>query len=189
MQPIFRAVLGPVEGLLQMLSAQPALANERALADELIEPIHWLYVGDAPLHLAAACVRPAAVEALIAAGADPTAVNRRKATALHYACDPRPDTDRWSAVDQQRVIALLVAAGADPNAIDMDRTAPLHRAVRARSPAAVQAFLAAGARADQRRGKGSTPLDLTKHSTGAGGTGGSKDARDEIVALLTAAGA
>jgi hypothetical protein len=51
----------------------------------------------------------------------------------------------------------------------------------------VSALLRAGAKARKPNGKGSTPMDLTRHSTGAGGTAGSLEARDEIVALLAAA--
>jgi hypothetical protein len=189
MQPIFKAALGPQQALAELLKTNPGLATERQAADELVSGVHWLYLGDTPLHLAAAAARPGAVKALLAAGADPHAINRRKACPLHYACDPRPDSDRWSGADQATVIGLLVAAGADPNAQDMDRTAPLHRAVRARSASAVAALLQAGADARLVSGKGSSPMDLTRHSTGAGGTAGSRHARDEIVALLEAAGA
>jgi ankyrin repeat protein len=189
MQPIFKAVLGPLSGLTDLLASDPNLANERMTADELVEDLHWLYVGDTPLFFAAAAVRPSAIGALLEVAADPRLINRRKATALHYACDPRPKGRAWSPVEQAEVIALLVAAGADPNARDMDGTAPLHRAVRSRSPSAVAAILKAGANPRQISGKGSSPMDLTKHSTGAGNTGGLKAARDEIVALLESAGA
>ncbi len=189
MQPIFTAVLGPTKALDDLLKARPSLAAERMAADELLPEIHWFYVGDTPLHLAAAAVRPAAVKALIEAGGDVGATNRRRARPLHYACDPRPHRSGWSGADQAEVIRLLTLAGADPNALDMDRTAPLHRAVRARSPSAVAALLSAGANARLLSGKGSSPMDLTRHSTGAGGTAGSSAARDEIVGLLEAAGA
>ena len=190
MEPIFAAVLGPVANLETMLRADAILVHQRANEDELVTAArHYLYVGDTPLHLAAGATKPLAVKTLIAAGVDPRAVNRRKATALHYACDPRPHNDGWDPADQAAVIAALVAAGADPNAADMDGVRPLHRAVRARSPAAVAALLKAGAQICVVSKRGSTPMDLTKNSTGAGNTGGSQAACEEIVALLRGAGA
>ena len=53
---------------------------------------HWLYVGDTPLHLAAASLRGRAARLLLRHGGDPNATNRRRATPLHYACDPRPQS-------------------------------------------------------------------------------------------------
>ena len=94
MQPVFSAILGPASELTGLLKAQPELAAERMTADELLPDIHWLYVGDTPLHVAAVAPRPDAVRALITVGADVRATNRRRATPLHYACDPRPDSDR-----------------------------------------------------------------------------------------------
>jgi hypothetical protein len=72
---------------------------------------HQLYRGDTPLHLAAAGLRYDAAGALIAAGTPVNAVNRRGATALHYACDPRPLSPIWDPAAQRRVIDLLVSAG------------------------------------------------------------------------------
>ena len=67
---------------------------------------------------------------------------------------------------------------------------PLHRAVRARSPAAVAALLAAGADPRAATGKaGSTPLHLAVAPTGASGTAGAGDYQLEIVRQLLAAGA
>jgi ankyrin repeat protein len=63
-------------------------------------------------------------------------VNRRGATALHYACDPRPLSRTWDPVAQRRVIEPLVSVGATVGQPDHGGATPLHRAVRARSPAA-----------------------------------------------------
>ena len=123
---------------------------------------------------------------LLEHAAEPNATNRRGAAPLHYACDPRPAAlGTWAPDVQAELIRLLVDRGADINCADRGGATPLHRAVRARSPAAVRALLQAGARVDTRlRARGSTPLDLTLHSTGAGGTAGASAARDEIVAVL-----
>lgn len=117
------------------------------------------------------------------------AINRRGATALHYACDPRPLSPTWDPDGQRRIIELLVSAGATVDQQDRGGVTPLHRAVRARSPAAVAALLSAGAdpRAATRKA-GSTPLHLAVAPSGASGTAGAGDYQLEIVRLLLAAG-
>ena len=142
------------------------------------------------MHLAAAGLRYDAARALLAAGSPVSAVNRRGATALHYACDARPLAPTWDPAAQRRVIELLVSAGAVVDQPDRGGVTPLHRAVRARSPAAVAALLSAGA--DPRtmtRKAGSTPLHLAVAPTGASGTAGAGGNQLEIVQLLLAAGA
>jgi ankyrin repeat protein len=118
------------------------------------------------------------------------AVNRRGATALHYACDPRPLSPAWDPDAQRRLIELLVSAGAPVDQTDRGGVTPLHRAVRSRSPAAVAALLSAGADPHAATGQaGSTPLHLAVAPTGAGGTAGAAGLQLEIVRLLLAAGA
>src|SRR5436190_13509364 len=99
----------------RLVRATPEIAQVRASHERLVEGIpHQLYAGDTALHLAAAALRPLAVEALVAAGADPNAENRRGATPLHYACDARPKSGKmWNLPNQRLVIALLVDAGAN----------------------------------------------------------------------------
>lgn len=181
---------GDARAMARTLSSEPELARVRVEADRLVESIpHWLYVGDTALHLAASALDPAATGALLNAGADAQATNRRRATALHYACDPRP-ADGTEPTRQTRVIELLLAHGADGDAPDAGGATPLHRAVRARSPAAVRALLAGGASVTARlRPRGVTPLHLAVRSTGAGGTRGALDEQVAIVALLLEAGA
>jgi len=155
--------------------------------DHLVEAIpHWLYVGDTSLHLAAAALRLDEARLLLRAGADSNAENRRGATPLHYACDPRPrSVVPWSRESQAMLISLLVEHGADLERADRGGATPLHRAVRARSPAAVGQLLALGAQPHCRLGKrGSSPLHLAVQSTGAGGTRGSMDEQLEIIRLL-----
>ena len=185
-EPIFEAVLANDSSRIT-----PAAAAERMDEDLLVAELpHWLYRGDTPLHLAAAGLRYDAARALLAAGTPVNAVNRRGATALHYACDPRPLSPTWNPDAQQRIIELLVSAGATVDQPDRGGVTPLHRAVRARSPAAVAALLSAGADPRAATGKaGSTPLHLAVAPIGAGGTAGAGELQLEIVRMLLAAGA
>ena len=190
--PIFDAVLQGPKAVARLLRTAPGSCQERMLVDYLDPSVgHWLYVGDTSLHLAAAALRVDEAKLLLRAGADPNAENRRRATPLHYACDPRPKSSvPWSPAAQTGMIALLVDQGADVDRADRGGATPLHRAVRARSPGAVRQLLALGARPDPRLGqRGSSPLHLAVQSTGAGGTAGSQDEQMEIIALLLRRGA
>src|ERR1041384_113227 len=116
-----------------------AIIGDERFVDEVA---HQVYVGDTALHLAAAALRPLAVKALIDAGADANAGNRRGALALHYACDPRPKSGKtWDPSTQAAVIELLLEAGSNIEHTDKAGSTPLHRAVRARSPRAVRCLL------------------------------------------------
>lgn len=191
------ALLAAIEGgdrraVARALRADPTLVAARVEADRLVASVpHWLYRGDTALHLAAAALDPASAGALLGAGADARAANRRGATPLHYACDLRPASGAARAATRQaRTIALLLAGGAEVDAPDAGGAAPLHRAVRARSPAAVRALLAGGASVTARlRTRGTTPLHLAVQATGAGGTRGAIDEQLAIVQLLRGAGA
>jgi ankyrin repeat protein len=192
MDRVFDAVLAGEKEMARVLRSDPLAARTKASRDVLVDSVpHWLYAGDTPLHLAAAALRRETIELLLEAGADPNAENRRGATPLHYACDPRPTSrDTWDSAAQAAVIDCLAAHGADVNHGDRGGATPLHRAVRARSAAAVRQLLALGARTDCRlRTRGSSPLHLAAQSTGAGGTAGALDEQLEIIALLRKHGA
>ena len=186
MEPIFEAALANDPSRITAAEAARRAEDDLYVA----ELPHMLYRGDTPLHLAAAGLRYAAARALLAAGTPVDAVNRRGATALHYACDPRPLSPTWDPATQRRIIELLVSAGAAVDQPDRGGVTPLHRAVRARSPAAVAALLSAGAnpRAATRKA-GSTPLHLAVAPSGASGTAGAGEFQLEIVRMLLAAGA
>src|SRR5688500_17371647 len=146
MQPIFAAVLHSQIDLARLLQSQPELADARMAEDHFVEAIpHWLYVGDSCLHLAAAALLVDQAKLLLKAGVDPRAENRRRATALHYSCDPRPHSGDWNREAQAEMINLLVEHGTDMNQPDRGGATPLHRAVRARSPGAVRQLLKLGA--------------------------------------------
>jgi ankyrin repeat protein len=191
-EPIFEAALANDPSEIAAIAAgAPSAAGQRMAADLLVTELpHWLYRGDTPLHLAAAGLRHDAACALLAAGTPVDAVNRRGATALHYACDPRPSSHTWDPAAQRRMVELLVSHAAAVDRPDLGGVTALHRAVRARSPAAVGALLAAGAdpRAATKKA-GSTPLHLAVAPSGAGGTAGAGDLQLDIVRMLLAAGA
>src|SRR5882762_283026 len=72
------------------------LTQDRSLAAALIKKprlcqskiFHWIYVGDTPLHLAAAGYRVEIIRLLLASGADTNARgNHRESGPLHYAAD------------------------------------------------------------------------------------------------------
>src|SRR5262249_23884338 len=172
MDAIFQAVLNGPKNVARVLRSMPAAVQIRARRDLLVESIpHWMYIGDTSLHLAAAAVRTDVADLLLASGADPNAVNRRGATPLPYACDPRRRSGgTWQPSRQASLIELLVKRGADVDRADRGGATPLHRAVRARSAAATAALLTLGARTDRRLKKSSaSPLHLAVQSTGAGG--------------------
>jgi ankyrin repeat protein len=184
-------VAGDLSAAEALLGHTPALAAHRFSADRLIENLHWLYVGDTFLHLAAAALQPDLATLLIEYGTETNAINRRKASPLHYACDPRPNSGRLGDPSRQsRVIGVLLSAGARIDAADAGGATPLHRAVRARGLVAVRTLLAAGARVDLRLKKeGSTPLHLAVYGSGAGGTADTESEQLEIIAELLRHGA
>ena len=189
---LLAAIIGAdLQAVQAELDRDPLLIAFQVLHDTLVESIpHWLYVGDTPLHLAAAGLQDAVSETLLRRGASVGAINRRGASALHYACDPRPRCGVWHPSKQRRVIGLLIDAGADVNLPDSGGVTPLHRAVRARGADAVRELLARGARVDARlKNGGSTPLHLAVGPSGASGTAGAVDEQVEIITALLEHGA
>ena len=77
------------------------------------------------------------------------------------------------------MITFLLAAGASVEATAAGGVTALHRAVRNRCSAAVEVLLAAGADPRLPNANGSTAADLTKWTTGRGGSG-SVEARAEL---------
>ena len=175
---------------VRLVRAAPEVAQMRVAKERLLKDVHQLYAGDTALHVAAAALRPLTVAALIEAGADANATNRRGATALHYACDARPAGKPWNPAAQRSVIERLLDAGSDIEHQEKAGAAPLHRAVRARSPEAVRCLLERGARVDATHGRQrTTSLQIATHATGASGTTGARAEQQEILALLREYGA
>src|SRR6059058_4748753 len=104
-------IVADLQAVEAELERDPSLISYQVVRDTLIESIpHWLYVGDTPLHLAAASLQDGISETLLRRGAAVGAINRRGASALHYACDARPRSGVWHPSRQRRVIRLLVDA-------------------------------------------------------------------------------
>jgi ankyrin repeat protein len=179
----------------QLLAADPELARARvavgatraeARAHFLDDIGHYVYAGDTALHVAAAAHSADLVTALTVVGADVDATNRRGASALHYAVDGGPNSAAWDPDAQAETVRCLLEAGADPNAVDRGGVTPLHRAIRNRCAAAVEVLLTGGADARRPNGRGSTPQQLVKWTTGKGGSGtdAAKEQQARIQRLL-----
>ena len=158
----------------KLLKADGRLATQLISQAKLYDSkiFHWIYVGDTPLHLAAAGYRLEIVRLLLAAGADPNAAaNHRASSPLHYAADGCINSPAWDAKRQVETIRLLLETGAHIQLQDKNGATPLHRAVRTRCSAAVRFLLKAGADPTARNKSGSTPFHLAVQNTGRGGTG------------------
>lgn len=169
-----------------LLKADPGLATSLISEARLYESkiVHWIYVGDTALHLAAAGYRVELVRLLLAAGADPnSAKNHRRSGPLHYAADGYINGPDWNATRQVQTIQCLLDAGANIDAQDKNGASPLHRAVRTRCAAAVKCLLERGGDAKLKNKPGSTPFHLAVQNTGRGGTGAeaAKAAQRQII--------
>ncbi len=187
---IFRADLTAARRLLR---SGGSWAEARFAADAFFaEPVlHWLYVGDSLLHLAAAAHRPALAELLLAHGCPVrVAVGRRCASPLHYAADGVVTLSTYDAAAHTATVRLLIGKGADINAQDANGATPLHRAVRCRGVAAVEVLIRSGCDVNRLNTAGSSPLRLAQVNSGRGGTGDAiaKTNQLRIQELIVAAG-
>ena len=124
--------------------------------------------GETPLHWAARNGRAAAVDALIAGGADVNAKDKDDDTPLHFA----------ARNGRAAIVSLLIQATASLNVKNEDDKAPLHWAAEVGYPAVVSALIAGGADVNARDKDDKGPL----HLADAGG-------HADIVAALIEAGA
>jgi len=175
MNRFLRAICDDDRTMVRRLSrTDPTLAARHIDKAKLYKTgiLHWIYVGDTPLHLASAGYRIEIVRLLLAAGADPNSCsNHRRSSPLHYAADGCPDASEWDPGRQVETIQCLIDAGADVHAQDRNGATPLHRAVRTRCAAAVQCLLRAGGDTSTKNKSGSTPFHLAVQNTGRGGSG------------------
>ena len=187
MEAILTAILDDdrprVKKLLKAdLEFATCLIDEARLYESKI--VHWIYVGDTALHLAAAGYRVELVRLLLAAGADPNStMNHRQSGPLHYAADGYINGPDWNAKRQVKTIQCLLDAGAEINVQDKNGATPLHRAVRTRCAAAMKCLLERGSDAALKNKSGSTPFHLAVQNTGRGGTGAeaAKAAQRQII--------
>src|SRR5690349_19631606 len=104
MEALLQAIVGDDwQRCRELLKADRKLVTQRFDTARLYRSgiFHWLYVGDTPLHLAAAGHRAEIVEVLLDARADPNAAhNHRRSGPLHYAADGCPGAAHWNADDQ-----------------------------------------------------------------------------------------
>jgi hypothetical protein len=197
---LMRAIGGPTGGpdAADRLAADPGLARTalaagatRSSPDDFFFADHGIhvYAGDTALHVAAFGYDVPMARALVAAGADVRARNRRGAEPLHSAANGGPGSTAWAPDRQAATIAYLVGAGADPDATAAGGATALHRAVRNRCGAAVRALLAAGADPRRPNARGSTPLALARATTGRSGSGtpAAREEQAQIVEMLEAA--
>lgn len=171
------------------LKENPALAREGLKEARLYQTaiIHWLYVNDTPLHLAAAGQRLEIARLLLKAGADVNAAsNHRRGSPLHYAADGNLAAPAFDEARQVKTIELLLKEGADLQAADKNGATALHRAVRSRSAAAVECLLRAGADPAARNLPGATPFHLAVQNTGKSGSGdaAAKEGQRRIIAAM-----
>src|SRR5262245_59202353 len=182
--------LSSVEGLLE---ADIGLATRLIRKPKLYRSaiLHWSYVGDTALHLAAAGYRVEIVRLLLRSGADPNgAENRRRSSPLHYAADGFITGPAWDPKRQVETIRCLLEKGADLHLQDMNGATPLHRAVRTRCGDAVTFLLAAGADPTMKNKPDQTPFHRAVQTTGRGGSGApaAVDAQREIIQTFLSLG-
>jgi len=136
------AVLGKIDRIQEILKTSPARATEYAPD------------GFTPVALASFFGQPAAVKALIAAGADVNAAakNALKVAALHAAVAGR----------NMEVIKAVLAAGADPNAQQQAGFRPMHEAGTNANRALAELLLAHGGDPTLAADNGQNAIDFAR---------------------------
>ena len=158
---------------LHLASAAPpllgAVATIRLLLRAEADPGIANGDGRTPLHLAAAHYeQPAAVEALLAHGADANRKDRWGGTPLHAALGPNPGWPGWSGSGVPGIVRALLAGAADPRLTNGDGLPALHLLVREGTGSGETAALLIEAGADPNRKypNGDAPLHAAIRSGG-----------------------
>lgn len=149
---------------------------------------HMLIIGTTPLLRAAKAGDVAAIELLLAHGADPTLTNRDGINPLMAAAGlgtAEQDTTGRYKTEAQAIesIRLLMEAGLDVNATDRRGRTALHGAALQGYNEVVRYLASVGARLDVEDGSGYTPLDTALGLAGGFGFSG----REGVVRPDTAA--
>ena len=141
--------------------------------------------GRTPLHLAVTLSEePAAVEALLAHGADANRRDRWGSTPLHAALGPNPGWPGWPGTGTPDVVGPLLAKGANPRLANGDGLTALQVFVRESigSGQTASLLLEAGANPDRKYPDGEAPLHAAIRSGGSRG-------KVKVVEALLAGGA
>ena len=113
-------------------------------------------LGTTPFHLAVHNSRPEIVEALLAAGADVNAVDRRGKNALFYVFNESPQT--------LKIVTDLLRRKIDPNraAPGEESETPVHHAAKTGQFETLKLLIQNGGDPTQKTKDGKTPLELAK---------------------------
>jgi len=164
------------------LAQQVMAGDDKSALDEKLSPDGWR-----ALHFCAAGGSSEAVAALVAAGADVSAIAKAGSTALHLACwEGREETvktliDSGATVDattgagrtplhfaahrgHSHIIRRLIASGADADAKEKDGRSPLHFAAREGYTHVIRGLVEAGADTSATDAKGDSPADIARKS-------------------------
>lgn len=173
--------------------APPSISLYRALhtgdLDQLKRHLHWQTPidrpdanGDLPLHVLARANRVVMARELLAAGANPEALNAQGATPLEVALangkiafahllldhGVRIDAQQllWKLIAREQadrdVLDFLLDAGAQINQADAEGRTVLHLAIAQVDPRLVARLLERGADVNQPDREGQTPLDMAR---------------------------
>src|SRR4051794_30466140 len=110
---LFTAILDDDRPRLKALLKKHPHLPLRTIEEARLAPqiVHWIYVGDTALHIAAAGYGVEIARMLLAAGAAPNAAkNHRRSQPLHYASDGYLESPFWNAKRQVAMIRLLLKA-------------------------------------------------------------------------------
>jgi ankyrin repeat protein len=144
--------------------------------------------GRTALHLASQNAQESAVSALVDAGADIHARNKRQEAPLHSVSNTWQTDERapkpCGPYERQRCAEILLKARADPDAANCDGECPLHFAVKYVHPEVAKVLLEYGAATHHRNRNRQTPLDLCEQAVVENAQSGDSDLFQELLNIL-----